>query len=560
MFIYHFSRLIKSKLLWGFLALLMVFAFVVMDSCSGADIASNASGYIDGEGVDGKVAADASQTATMLNGPAAYYLPMQARIFGAAVRDVDRSDDWSARARQNWKIIAARTVADRNGLCAGERAGVAVLERTFVDQNGVFNPSFYRNFLAQNNYADASSKLFEKTFSNVWLPAQVMTATVMNSVGWVSPMELDFVLNAGYDTTTAYAATLPNQSDLAKIDVTDAQLKNWYDTHTKEYKVPEARTIAYVEVPLKGFADKVKVEDFDAMQYHEDHPEEFRGTGTNATKTLPFEEVKDKAIAAVRNAKALEQAMIFANETLVPQVVTSSLEKVAKPYGAVKTFEARQDRPFGLQKASDVVAAAFEMDLEETPVNAVAGTDRVYLFRLTKVTPEHIAPLAEVRNRVLASVRRDMLSKRLKANGQALRDLLTKKLAAESDFAKAVAACKTEGLTASTAMTFVVNDAATLDISNRTEIIQAASQLGVKGLSDPIVMPDDTLLLVYVADRKPGDPLAKTTAKSNVAESLSFASSLRMTTDWLNWNLDRNPPTTDAAGEIPLLREDAIEE
>ncbi len=553
MFIYHFSRLIKSKLLWGFLALLMVFAFVVMDSCVGGPSSGQAAAYLNGETVGPELVSDASQTSTVLNGQGAYYLPRSAQVFAALLRgDGGMAEDWVARRRENWKILAARAVAERHGLAVGEAAALPVLEASFAGPDGVFSPQLYRAFLSAYGYQ--VPKLFERTFANVWLPSQTAALAVFNAVGWVSPMEQEFALSATYDTTVAYAATLKNTLKPEAIEVSDADVQAWYDAHQADYELPEQRRVETFEIPLKAFADKIVVEEMDAMQYYDDHSEEFRGTGTNATKTLPFEEVKDKAIAKVRDLRALEEALVFANETLVPKAQTAGLAEAAKGYGTPKASTLRQDRPFGFQNAGEFLSAVFEMDPEETPLNAIPGKDRVYLVRLEEVIPGHVAPLAEVKARVQADLRRDRLTQRLKTNGETLRSLLQGELAKGTAFDKAVAACKTDGLTATTAMTFTLSDAAKVTIPHRNEVFEAVSLLGEKALSAPIVTPADELLLVYVAERRPGDALAKATAKSRLAQSLGFGSAFRIAADWMDWNLDRDPPVT--AKGLPVLSED----
>jgi peptidyl-prolyl cis-trans isomerase D len=558
MFIYHFSRLIKSKLLWGFLALLMVFAFVVMDSCTGASAQRDTSaGYLDGNAIPRKVLEDAAQVATIANGQGWFYLPQRSQLFCATVRDgAMNSEDWNARRRQNWKIIAAREVALRNGCEMSVQGGNRVLEATFTDANGLFNPNRYRMFLSANQYS--KSNLFEATFANTCLPAQTVTMGVFNAVGWASPMELDFALETNYDNTTIYTASLKNQTALDSIAVSEDEITKWYNEHQEDYRLPEQRVLAYVELPSETFAEKITVDEMDAMQYYDDNNNEFMGTGTNSTKVLPFEEVKDQAIAKVKARRALEDALLFANETLVAEAQTKTFVEATKAYGETKRATVRSDRPTGFQNASDVVAAAFEMDATETPLNAIAGTDRVYFVNLEKVIPTGIAPLAEVRDSVLSAVRRDRLNTMLKEKGAAIRATLAAELAKGSAFDAAVAACQVEGLTATEATTFVLNDAAKLEIPNRAEVLAAVETLGKKALSEAIVSPTDEIVFVYVADRTAGDALAKTTAKAKLADELTWSTQFRVAADWLNWNLDRNPPTVD--GTVPVLKDDIVED
>jgi hypothetical protein len=558
MFIYRFSRLIKSKLVWGFLALLMVFAFVVMDACVGSNgVSKTNAGYFGDRGVSVKALEDASQVVTTVNSQGSFYLPQQSQLFGAVVRDgAFGVEDWPARRRQAWKVLAARDVALRNGIETSVNCGNAVLEGMFADQTGVFNPNRYRMFLGANNYYKPA--LFEATFANTWLPAQTVTMGVFNAVGWVSPMELDFALETAYDTTTAYAAAVKNTVALDSIAVTDAALQQWYDEHKEEYSVPEQREIAYIEVMAEAFSEGVVVDEMNAMQYYDDNNDEFKGTGTNATQVLPFEEVKDKAMAKVKALKSLDAALVHANESLVAAAYTKPFDEVAKPYGEVKRATVRADRPFGFQNAQDVLASVFEMEVEGTPYNAVAGTDRVYLMKLEKVIPAGYSTLAEVKDRVTAAVRRDRMTAQLKEKGNVIRATLAAELAKGTAFDAAVAACKVDGLNATTAMTFVLSDSNKLDIPYQTEVLDAAEKLGVKALSEPAITAADEIVLVYVADRKAGDVLAKTTAKVQMTQNLAWASQYRITMDWMNWNLDREPPTRD--GYYPLLDEGSADE
>lgn len=552
MFIYRFSRLIKSKLLWGFLALLMVFAFVVADSCSG--LAGTGGGALIGdEPVAPRALSQAERTVGVMTGELMPALPEPAQTFAVLLRadDEREGEEGLATRRAVWKLLAARAVGARNGLSAGVPAAVGAIEGWFLGPNGAFAPELYRAFLARTNFAD-SPRAFEELLADTWLPAQAAALAVFNAVGWTSPMERDFTLSALYDKTTAYAATLPNTLKDEAIDVSDAELQAWYDAHKADYQVPERRAIAYVEIPAAPFGDKLDIPELDAMQYYEDHQTEFYGTGTNATVTLPFEEVKDKAIAKERARRAMEEAFVHANETLVPQAAADGLAAAAKPYGEPKAATLQGTQAPDFQNGRDVAASVFEMDTEEAQFNAVAGEDRVYLIQLTKIEPAHVAALDEVRDAVLADARRDKRAQRLRANGETIRGLLAKELEKGVAFDQAVAACKVDGLTATTAMTFTLgNRARDLDIPHREAVLAAAAGLGVKALSEPRLTPGDDLVLVYVDKREPGDALLKATSTPRLLQELVFWGAFPLAGDWLTWNLDRQPPTR--ADGVPLL-------
>lgn len=557
MFIYHFSKLIRSKLLWAFLALLMVFSFVVMDSCSGTAGGPLAAGYIDGDTVDAKAADDASQTVTLLTGSNVFYLPRQSQLFAYLLRgDAYGEIPWQERRRMAWAILAARRVAADNGLTLTDRGVREALMARFADPEGNFSPDAYRAFLAVNGYR--TPKLFENTYGSVWFPAEAVTCAVMNAAGWASPMEQNFELSARLDTVTARLLTLTR--DGAPADVAPDAVRAWYDTHAEDYAVPETREIACVEIPVAPFVEKVTVEELDAMQYHDDHPELFKGTDTNGNAvTLPFEEVRDKAIAKVRGERALEDALRHANEALLPTVAAAkSVAALAETYGEPKTLILRRDTLPDLQNPSAVLDAAFEMDPEYTPLNAIAGTDRVYLFALTKVTPPHTAPFEDVREEAAAAARKDAAAKSLKADSEALRAALADALAKGTALDDAVKTLGDGALTLGEPFTFVLDDAEKPDIPEARRVTSVASETAVGALSEPI-LAEGTAYIVCVTDRTPGDALRKITARQDTVRGLTMASGFTVAGDWLRWNLDRCPPA-DIDGNPILEGDDALPE
>ena len=160
MFIYHFSRLIKSKLIWGLLALLMVFAFVVADSCRSASPNANVAGFLDGNAVTYQESESAAKTLSILS-EYAYFLPPGAQIFGALLRTDSGESDEAVLARRQavWKLLAAREVAQAHGLTTTQAGAEQVLARFFTDGQGVFNPGYYRAFLRLRLAARADDDL-----------------------------------------------------------------------------------------------------------------------------------------------------------------------------------------------------------------------------------------------------------------------------------------------------------------------------------------------------------------------------------------------------------------
>ncbi len=574
MFIYHFSRLIKSKVLWGLLALLMVFAFVVADSCSGTSTDATL-GKLGGTSVGQTTVRDAEYVLVALGNPQAMmaipnrgYQIKAGMIQPAAVSAAgenmgtfwqlmmrapleNEEAETKARERHMWKLLAAREVGAAQGFTVSTGAGQDALAEVFTTPEAGFRREAYGQFLMTAG-VQADPQAFEEAYANVWVPAQSAVMTVANSVAWVSPMERAFMYSAMNDQTTAQAAVLKNTLDPNALTVSDEEVQAWYDAHVADYAVPEQREIAYIEIPTEAFIEKAVVTEDDAMQYYEDHPEQFKGT--NETDTLPFIEARGKAIAEMKKVKALDDALAFAQVEAIEVADVKGLDALKDKYGEVKTTTVREDRPYGFQNAAAVIEGAFLTDTESIRFNAVKGTDRVYFMELKKVIPAHTAALADVRDRVLREARQDLLQKKLLANGETARALIAEHLAQGKNFKDAVAACAIADFAATDAVQFVASENPTLTIPHARDVIRSASELGVGMLSKPVVVGDD-VLFTYVVTRTPKETLLQATELATLAKMSSEMQAVRLTQAWLDWNLDREPPTTVTG--IPLLDDSA---
>ncbi len=562
MFIYRFSRLIQSKLLWGLLALLMVFAFVVADSCSGM---GGGDGYLRAdEPVDRKTVDQAYRTVgTLTNDDLSFFsqegyfsslLPHGANALRAALVVSEPQANNAGRANNQrlvWKLIAARQLADRLNLTRGGKdAAKQMIEGSYADAQGAFDPETYKHFLLRANFQTPAE--FEQLYADTWLPAQSAAGAVLKSVGWVSPMERDFTLSTVFDEATAYTVTLKNTAKPEDIALDDDALKAWYDANQERYRRPEERTIAYFEIPSKTFlrsGDPSEEEEIEAMQYHADHMDEFKDpASTNATEVVAYETVRDKVLEKVRADAALVEARIFANEKVLPQLALSSFEELAKPYGGAKTATITENGwPVGFQNAMDVREIAFGLQLNGDPnYDVVAGTDKVYLIQLTGVRESDIRPFAEVKEQVITALRSEKVREQALASGATLRDTLAKALAEGKTFENAVAACKNENLTAGKAQTFTLSDPASfqqMDTPYRAQVFDAVQNLGANTLSEPTVVGNNDVLLVYVASRLEKTPAEKATQGPMLTQRLTQEAGLLTAGDWLSWAIKTNPPT-----------------
>lgn len=580
MFIYHFSKLIKSKLIWGFLIFLIAFAFVFADACSsrGGEAITY---YVGEEEVPQEVIDNARFYFSLVDSDRGYFIPMAPLFWDLDARSL--SDEEAAlrpdleRSERFWKFVAAVVASKDMGFAATDKAAEAYLAKTFVapideknpDAGYAFSPVRYRNALMQFGFnPDRDERLFRRIFSKAIFPVMNATHAIEYTTGWSSPMEIDFSLSALYDTTEARAIILRDTRDLATITVEDSRINEWYEANKEFHKTPEVRTISYYEVPVTAFMEEAgQSKDLDilALEYFEENRDEFIAEGIKA-EDLKYEgDVAAKATEKVQQQIALE----LAKESLDEQVSKANYAgETAKKnfvdtfatYGEIKTIGLQRDiEPPVLQKAEDVIARVFEMDPTIAPVELCEGDDRLYVVYLDKIDESAIKPLDAVRQIATDACRKDIVEEALTVSANNVRTALVDAIAAGKTIDEAYAACKATltNLEMTNTVSFKAHTrTAPKDVAYGNTILERSTTLAPQQFSEPEVLDGNAAVIVYVDKRIAGDALAKTTARTNLAIEISRRENFLR--PWLTANLEANPAKDGL--DNPLVATEEAEE
>ncbi len=532
MFIYHFNRLIRSKILWLFFLGLMVFAFVVVDSCSAPVDQQDPIGTIGGTEV----------TAEQRDAAATF----------ASLRFVQTADiDLSDRRKAEWEILASAYVAAKYDLVPSKAAIGQIIINAFSDANGIFNQFAYANFLRQLGFE--KSENFEVVAEKIGFPAPMdaVSRLLQASTGWAAPMAIEAQLSADHDKATIRIATLKRPAVKAK-PLADAAIKAYYEAHLPAYKLPEMRTVKYFAIPTAAYGKDVKVAEEDALQYYDDFQDDYmrKTKDGKGQEPIPFAEVKADIEKKLIAEAALENATTDVNEKLIADIDVKGFDAVAKakklPVKTLAPFALSSTLP-AIQKSADFVTNVFDMDIESTSVGCVAGDNEIYVMQLTKVDPERTQTLDEVKTVVVVAAEREEMAKRFTALGEETAATINAALAKKSTIDAAIKAAGIKTLTLDKPHTLtVVGEKTPEQFSNRSQAISAIYGLAQNQISKPVIIDADTLILVYLEKREPGDRIAKDIAKQDTAARIAYMSAYPIATAWTKWaveNVGINAPT-----------------
>ena len=540
MFIYHFNRLIRSRILWGFFAIIISVAFVAVGSCFKAPQDSLLAGKINGK----KIGADVfDQTVLAIRG------------FG---RNRDNESAANVVDRRAWEQIAARLTAEKNGLSASKEEVRDMLREApgFQGANG-FDLNRYRMVLADQGLTPA---MYERLVSHQL--AMMKDAALVESATWVAPMELDDELAAMTDRFTVRVANVTNRFAAVEMRLSDKDLQKYYEENKASFALPDRVSVRYIAVPVSNFLASVKVSEDDLKNYYDDHVTTFtRTTASNTTETVPFTEVRGKILDELKFEEArycAETSVTFNIYGKLAGAGANALDTVAareKLTVRASPLFGAEDSLFWAENAKDFAAAAFDLDPERTDprFGIVKGETSIFVIEQASKSPAHTPSfeqaLADLKPRAMAKARSEAFQSYLKELRADLRKLL--------DEGKSFAdAAKAKSLNVSTSITYTVSDIQNQKFDNSFSVAYGAMTLKKGELSEGVPASAAQSLLIYVQDRQPGDALAAEMMRTQIRSGIARRRSSNLFSEWLTWNLSkqdfqpRRPLTDDDAASI----------
>ena len=519
MFIYHFNRLIRSRILWGFFAIIIAFAFVAVDSCFKSPQDPRKAGSIDGK----KISADQfDQIVRAVSG------------FG---RDRDNTTPANVINRRAWEQIAARMTAEKNGMASTEPEVQAALADMFQGPGG-FDFNRYRAILADQGLTPA---MYEKIVAHQL--TLMKNATLMESAAWIAPMEIDDELAAMTDRFTVQAATVSNAFASVEMRQSEEDLRKFYEENKTSFALPDRIAVRYIAIPVTNYLASVSVPDEDLQEYYDSHIDTYtRATTNDTTETIPFADVRDKILADLQ----LEEARYCASTAVTFNVygklaVTdqNALQTVAQQEGLTvkdSPLFSANDTLYWADNSKDFVTAAFELDPErsDSRFGIVKGDASVYVIERANFsaahTPTYENVLEDLKPRAMAKARSDAFQDYVKE----LRTDLRKLLDEGKSFTDAATA---KALNVTTSLTYSVHSIQSQSFPNNYSIAYGAMTLRKGALSEALPASASHSLLVYVQDRQPGDALAAEMMRAQISAGIARRRGSNLFTDWLTWNL-----------------------
>lgn len=531
MFIYHFNRLIRSRILWGFFAIIISVMFVAAGSCSrgGGAQDTTTAGKINGK----KISTAAFEQAAV------------------SVRGIGRNRDTETPLqeldRKTWEQIAAMQVAQKNGFTSRQEDVRDVIrsERAFQGQNG-FEMARYRAILREQ---DLFPEQYENLVKNHILMMKI--SALIETAAWISPVELDDEIAAMTDTFTVQVATLSNQFAAVEMRLSDEDYKAFYDEHQSLFVLPDRISVRYIAVPVSNYLAQVTVAEDDLRDYYDANLDMFKVADTNdVTGFKPFDDVRDEILAICQREEALFCAETNLTFTLYDKLATTAPTTALEALAAIERVDvqtsalfAKNDQLSWAPNAKGLAAIAFDLDPENSDMRfgimkmkTEEGNDVVLVFESHQTSPTHVPLFADVEADVKQYAQEKARTDAFDSYIKEMRADILKLMDGGKTFSEAAIA---QTLNVSTSLTYSVSEMQSKPFENSYSIAYGAMALKKGDLSEAVPTSASHSLLIYVMDRQRGDALAAELMRSQVRERLARYRNSGLFSNWLTWNLSQ---------------------
>ena len=548
MVIHHFNRLIKNKWVWGAFAIAISVFFAFDFLFVGGSDEGKSSGTV------GRLGGKDVTTAQFR------HLVNDARGFG---RMRDNKSSNAEINRKAWQAAAALAVAKAAHLDATDEDVKAAIRRdpSFRGEGGAFSMMAYQMILRDNGM---SPELYEGYLKRR-LTLGKLQQVVLGSAAWVSPMELDSAINDATDKFTVRIASFTDK-DADKVTIDDKGIEAYYNENTNSIALPDCVTVKFAkfraDAPERLAQFTIAAEEvsnhWDVVQ-DEARFKVKTGTGTNmVTEVMSLEKawpMLEHDLQLVASLEAYRTNLLFRvypqDETAAADNKTDRLEKIA----ADEKVAIETSKPFALDgrvyvkgfmvRPSEVApgcpeflstVAALDPESAFDRYGVVQGTNCLYLVERASFVKAHVPSFADAKEIIREDALKDARKKAFKAAVEKTRALVAADLAAGKPFDEKALA----GATVSTQIVFSVSSLQNNSFADSMYVARNTMKLEKGKLSDFIpTMDDKRALVVYVANREPGDAAQAQMVRAQIRDELARGSMMSLGTTWQEWNLNR---------------------
>lgn len=523
MFIYHFNRMIRSRILWIIFAVVIAFAFLSVDSCVSGGSAREKEG---------------DSVGTIGTSPISFEEYNAARGYVDFFHQMPVGIPPAVTETQILAHVAAFRTADDLGIVTSrEEIRANVLADPAFQSNGSFDNNLYKQVLRASR--NITPVVYERLLAQRLTIAKLMATIPASAVA--SPIEVDAAAAAQTDTFTFRYATVTNAFFTAEVTNTLEEVQAYFTENKKDYALPDRVSVCFFSVPVSNYYASVSISEDDIGDFYDSNISSYTMQTTNGFVQLPLESVRGSISNELVSIEAVDVARteigsfmdVLLNDSL--EVFNQRAKGRGHKMSTTPLFSYEQTFIPGVEQDAvrDFCSAAFELDASrnDSLYNIACGKKFVYLMRVVTNdfahTPSFDSLKASIEPLVTAQKRSKLFDDHANAIANAIRN-------SDKSFEEA---CGTLELNVSTSMVFTTTAPMPEEINFIRPIITEVISLNENEISDPVRIANGAAIAL-VEKRTPASEFDFEQVRAEVAETLNSSAQYAYFQNWLIWNLE----------------------
>jgi len=510
MLITKFNKMIRNKFIWGFIAIIIsvffVLSFSSMRGCSSA--LPDTAGHLYGE----EVSQGALRTARY------FELGLQSD------RGLDR-EAFDELRRRTWKRLAVLRMAEKLGLKTPDsEVALAIGSEPGFSDNGVFDKRRYEAFVRQRGVDDQT---FEE-YLRQDLTMQKIRG-LLDSVAWTTPSEIEQRLRNLTDERSIEYAIFDRSDFTVDVELTDAEIREFFDSHQDLFTIPERIQVRYVTFP---YADQMQTNDIEeaVVAHYNDNIDGYTPDLTNQFEfptPRPLDEVRPEIETMIRERAARLAAKDAANEFsygLLPDRKGQgvSFEDAASETGlTVKVTQpfAKNEEVPELDVDARFNRVAFRLvanDPEFYFSDAVLASNAAFVIAFQDKQEAHLPEFENVREEISPLAYSNRLDSAFSDHVDAVREELVTSLSDDTSFSDVLARYDAS---VTTAVFSVYGSLVTNLFTHQADLVGELIDLQAGDLSK-VVITDQEALIARIVEQTPSDPVESYALRGQLQRTL----------------------------------------
>ncbi|MBW1659786.1 MAG: SurA N-terminal domain-containing protein [Deltaproteobacteria bacterium] len=258
-------------------------------------------------------------------------------------------------------------------------------------RNGHFSRRLYLDLLRYNRIEPAdfeSSKMRELLFDKV-------KNLVADPASFVTEEEVNQLISLQYEKRRMAYVKIAAKDFMDHVEITDADLKKYYEAHKEKYREPEKVSVVYLLFEPKDYTDKVKVSEEEVKKYYETFQEAYRVPERIRARHILFK--------VSPNAKKEEVEKVKSEAEKVLKLAKSGEDfaKLAEKYSQGPTAKKGGDLGYFTR---GMMVKPFEEAAFALKKGEISGLVRTsfgfHIIKLEDKQPAHVKPFEEVKKEI----------------------------------------------------------------------------------------------------------------------------------------------------------------